>query len=372
MSNDPQPAVTPLNQLHRELGGRMVPFAGWDMPVQFQGVIAEHQWCRTETGLFDVSHMAVIELRGPDPAASLERLTPAGVTTLKPNRQRYGLLTNTAGGIVDDFIVTNRGDHLMMVANASRRPVVLAHLREHLTDVDVIERRDVALIALQGPRAGDVVTELDPSVADMVFLDSRPASIGGIDVLAGRSGYTGEDGFEFAVTAEDAEGLARTLLENPAVKPVGLGARDTLRLEAGLCLYGNDLDERTTPVEADLTWTMPKRRREAGDFAGAERILADLESGPARVRVGIQPEGKRPVREGAELRSTSAGDGPIGVISSGGFGPTVDRPVAMGYLPPTLAEVGTAVVADVRGKDVSCTVAPLPFTPHRYRRNTDD
>lgn len=363
--------TTPLHGLHVELGARMVPFAGWDMPIQYEGVIAEHTWCRTSAGLFDVSHMAVIELWGDDPARSLERLTPAGITTLAEGRQRYGLLLNQDGGVVDDFMVTNWGEHLTVVANASRRDVDLDYLRENLTDVDVVEKPEIALLAIQGPKAAQVVIDHDPSLADTVFLDNRMAEIGGIQIAASRSGYTGEDGFELAVAVDSAEELARLLLENQAVRPVGLGARDTLRLEAGLSLYGNDLDETTSPVEADLRWTMPKRRREAGDFPGGDRIRSELENGPSRIRVGIQPEGKRPVRDGAALRKTNTDSGPdsaVGVVSSGGFGPTVDRPVAMGFVPPDLAEIGTELIADVRGKDVACSVCSLPFAPHRYQR----
>ncbi len=363
---------TPLHGLHQELGAKLAPFAGWEMPTQFEGVLAEHAWCRNSAGLFDVSHMAVVELHGDDPARSLETLTPAGITTLAEGRQRYGLLLNDDGGIVDDFMVTNWGDHLLLVANASRRDVDLALLREKLDDVDIVERTDVALLAIQGPEAAAVVTGLDPSLDGTVFLDNRRASLGGIEVLAARAGYTGEDGFELAVAADDAERLARLLLDDPRVQPIGLGARDTLRLEAGLCLYGNDLDETTSPVEADLVWSMPKRRREAGDFPGGTRVKAELADGPSRVRVGLQPDGRRPVRDGATLRpSTEADANPdaaIGVVSSGGFGPTVDRPVAMGYVRPDLAADGTALVADVRGKDAAVTVAPLPFTPHRYQR----
>ncbi len=348
----------------------MAPFAGWDMPLQYEGVIAEHTWCRTSAGLFDVSHMAVIEIWGDDPARSLERITPAGITTLGEGRQRYGLMTNADGGIVDDFIVTNWGNHLTMVANASRREVDLAYLREHLSDVDIIEKPEIALIAIQGPKAAEIVTGHDPSLSNMVFLDNRMAEIGGIQIAAGRSGYTGEDGFELAVANDSADELARLLLADPAVKPVGLVARDTLRLEAGLCLYGNDLDETTSPVEADLIWTMPKRRREAGDFIGSQRIQSELEHGPSRIRVGLQPQGKRPVRDGAALRAAGTGTEPtpVGSVSSGGFGPTVERPVAMAYVDPAYAETGTALVADVRGKDEPCIVADLPFSPHRYQR----
>ena len=260
-----------------------------------------------------------------------------------------------------------------MVANASRRDVDLAFLREHLTDVDITERPDVALIAVQGPATADVVGELvdggPGTIGDMVFLDNRALTIAGVDVLAARSGYTGEDGFELAVANDDAERLARALLAHDKVAPVGLGARDTLRLEAGLCLYGNDLDEDTSPVEADLVWSMPKRRREAGDFLGAARVQAELADGPSRIRVGIQPEGKRPVRDGAAIHSSEDLDTEaVGMVSSGGFGPTVDRPVAMGYVPPDKAAIGTRFAADVRGKPVACTVAELPFAPHRFHR----
>jgi aminomethyltransferase len=362
--------TTPLYDLHRELGAKLVPFAGWEMPIQYEGVLDEHAWCRSSAGLFDVSHMAVIELRGDDPARSLERLTPAGITTLQAGRQRYGLLTNDGGGIIDDFMVTNWGSHLTMVANASRRDVDLAHLRDGLTDVDVLERPDIALLAIQGPAAAAVVIDHDPSLADTVFLDNRPATIDGIEVQAARAGYTGEDGFELAVPADQADRLARLLLDDPRVRPVGLGARDTLRLEAGLCLYGNDLDETTSPVEADLVWSIPKSRREAGDYPGGDRVSRELADGPSRIRVGLQPDGRRPVRDHATLRAADAdADGPTcGVVSSGGFGPTVERPVAMAYVDPAVAAEGTPLVADVRGKDVACTVAPLPFVPHRYHR----
>jgi len=346
------------------------------MPIQFEGVIAEHTWCRTHCGLFDVSHMAVIEMRGDDPAASLERVTPAGITTLDVGRQRYGLLLNESGGVVDDFMVTNWGTHLAMVANASRRDIDLAFLREHLTDVEITERSDIALIAIQGPDTAAVVTEMlaadggDGSIEDMVFLDNRRLKLAGVEVLASRSGYTGEDGFELSVAANDADHLARALLANDLVKPVGLAARDTLRLEAGLCLYGNDLTTEISPVEADLVWTMPKRRRETGDFPGADRVQAELAEGPNRVRVGLKPDGKRPVRDGTMLftgDSSASGD-EIGFVSSGGFGPTVDGPVAMGYVAPSQAKIGTPLTADVRGNDVACTVVPLPFAPHRFHR----
>ncbi len=358
--------VTPLRELHDELGGRIVDFAGWELPIQYEGVVAEHTWCRTSAGLFDVSHMGVVELRGDDPAASLERLTPAGITTLGVGAQRYGLLTNETGGIIDDFMVANRGDHLAMVVNASRRDVDVAHLRDQLPELEIVERTDVALLALQGPKAVDALARLVPAVAEMFFMDVTTITLDGSPVAVSRSGYTGEDGFELTIPADDAERIARLLLGQPEVQPIGLGARDTLRLEAGLCLYGNDLDETTSPVEAGLVWSMPKRRRDAGDFLGSERILRELADGVTRVRVGLAPEGKRPVRDGAPLQTVNGE--PAGVVSSGGFGPTVDRPVAMGYVEPASAELGTNLIADVRSKSYPVQIAPLPFSPHGYVR----
>ncbi len=361
--------TTPLHELHTELGARLVPFAGWEMPIQFEGVVAEHTWCRTNAGLFDVAHMAVVELWGPDPAAALETLTPSGYTTLAEGKQRYGLFTNANGGVIDDFMASNWGDHFTLVVNASRASVDIPHLIDHLSPmgIEVRPRADIALLALQGPQAAAVVIALDPSLADTVFLDARRATLGGIPVEAFRAGYTGEDGFEIAVPLAQAEALARLLLADDRVRPAGLGARDTLRLEAGLCLYGNDLDETTSPVEADLKWTIPKRRREAADFPGADRIMQEWSNGPKRVRVGLQPQGRRPVRDGASLRIREATE-PCGIVSSGGFGPSVEAPIAMGYVPPEHAEIGTELIADVRGNDVVCTVAPLPFSPHRFHR----
>lgn len=372
-TNDANPTeplkTTALHDLHVELGARLVPFAGWNMPIQYEGVVAEHTWCRTHAGLFDVAHMAVVELWGSDPAAALETVTPAGYTTLAEGRQRYGLLTNDDGGVIDDFMGINWGEHFTLVVNAGRAGVDIPHLTERLTPlgIEVRPKPEIALMALQGPEAAAVVIERDPSLSDTVFLDARMAELGGIQVAVFRAGYTGEDGFEIAVASDEAEQLARLLLADERVRPAGLGARDTLRLEAGLCLYGNDLDETTSPVEADLKWTIPKRRREAADFPGAERIMREWNEGPTRVRVGLQPQGRRPVRDGASLRTKDATE-PCGVVSSGGFGPTVEAPVAMGYVPPSLATIGTELIADVRGNDVTCVVAPLPFSPHRFHR----
>ncbi|MGI9614480.1 MAG: glycine cleavage system aminomethyltransferase GcvT [Acidimicrobiales bacterium] len=374
------PRLTALHALHVELGGRMVDFAGWELPIHYEGVIAEHTACREQAALFDVSHMGIVELRadgGPAAIAeALEELTPASVATIAEGRQRYALLTNADGGVIDDCIITNRGDHVMIVVNAARRIEDLAHLRSSLSDVEITERDDLSLLALQGPEAPSVLGRFCPAVNELVFLDfatvdlelvDQPAAkVSGVGVS--RSGYTGEDGFELIVANEQAEAVARALLTQPEVSPTGLGARDTLRLEAGLALYGNDLDETTSPVEADLVWTMPKRRREDGRFLGAERILDEHRNGPTRRRVGLRPVGKRPVRDGTALRTA---DGqPAGAVTSGGYGPTLEGPVAMGYVATALAEDGQVLVADVRGNDVEVHVAPLPFTPHRYHRGS--
>ena len=351
----------------------MVDFAGWELPIQYEGVIAEHSWTRTSASLFDVSHMAVIEIHGDNPGASLERLTPAGMSTLAEGRQRYALLTNDDGGIIDDCMVANWGDHLTMVVNASRAAIDIPHLTAGLPDCDVRFKLDRSLLALQGPLAADVITRLAPSMGDpelqeMVFLDVRAVELGGVSVEISRSGYTGEDGFEITIPGDDAAiAVAELLLQQSEVHLAGLGARDTLRLEAGLHLYGNDLDETISPVEAGLVWSMPKRRREAGDFPGGARVQRELSDGPSRVRVGLRPEGKRPVREHTHLR-TSAGHA-AGEVTSGGYGPTVEHPIAVALVPPHLAEIGTELIADVRGKDVTCAVAPLPFSPHRYVRS---
>ncbi len=349
----------------------MVDFAGWSLPVHYEGAIAETNQVRRSAGLFDVSHMGVVDLIGPGVAAALETITPAGLTTLEPGRMRYALLTNTGGGLIDDMMVTrpltdDAGEHLVVVVNGSRRSVDLPHLEASLDGIDVALRAPYALVAVQGPRAVEALARLAPEVAAMVFMDAITISIDGVEIEISRSGYTGEDGFELTIPGEAADRIARLLLDQPEVEPAGLGARDALRLEAGLCLYGNDLDETISPVEADLVWTMPKRRREAGDFLGSERILAELADGPSRTRVGLAPEGKRPVRDGATLRTLDGET--IGIVTSGGYGPTVERPVAMGYVPPERSTVGTTLIADVRGNDVPCVVADLPFAPHRYVR----
>jgi aminomethyltransferase len=364
---------TPLHALHLELGARMVPFAGYAMPVQYPtGILKEHLHTRAAAGFFDVSHMGQAALHGPDAAARLEALVPVDVIGLPANRQRYALFTNEAGGLLDDLMVSNLGSRLFLVVNAARKDHDLAHLRNHLGDaVEALPER--ALLALQGPAAEAVLARHAPWVAALRFMDIREGAVAGHPAIVSRSGYTGEDGFEISVAAGAAEALARALLAAPEVRPVGLGARDSLRLEAGLCLYGHDIDETTSPVEAGLDWAIQKVRREggarAGGFPGASRILAELRHGPARRRVGLRPEGRAPVREGAALFAADAGGEPIGRVTSGGFGPSLDAPVAMGYAPASLSAPGTRLHAEVRGRRLPVTVAPLPFHPTRYKRN---
>jgi aminomethyltransferase len=360
---------TPLHAFHERHGARLVPFAGWDMPVSYPaGTVAEHTHTRTHASIFDVAHMGAVELRGDGAAEALERLTPAGVANLAPGRQRYALLTNDVGGIEDDVMVANTGDALLMIVNASRRDHDLALLRRGLPGIEAVERLDLGLLALQGPEAEAVLAADDPSAAAMRFMDARHVTVAGVEVWASRSGYTGEDGFELLVPADRMETVAERLLSDERVELAGLGARDTLRLEAGLCLYGNDLDAATTPVEAGLVWTIPKRRREDADgYPGAARIAAEIADGPSRVRVGLRPQGRKPVRAGATLRDGASGE-TVGVVTSGGWSPSTGGPVAMGYVAPDHAATGRDLVADVRGRDVPATIADLPFVPHGYRR----
>ncbi|MGB6396020.1 MAG: glycine cleavage system aminomethyltransferase GcvT [Bradyrhizobium sp.] len=370
---------TPLYALHAALGGKMVPFAGYEMPVQYgPGVLREHLHTRKAAGLFDVSHMGQIALRaksGPveDAASALERLVPQDIVKVAPGRQRYAQFTNAAGGILDDLMVANFGDHLFLVVNAACKEADEAHLRKHLSDVCMIEPlSDRALIALQGPRAESALAAFCADAPLMRFMDAGPRQVDGIDCFVSRSGYTGEDGFEISVPAERAERLANRLLENADVLPIGLGARDSLRLEAGLCLYGHDIDTTTTPVEGALEWSIQKSRRTGGarasGFLGAEEILAQLEKGAPRRRVGLRPEGRAPVREGAALFADDASIEPIGAVTSGGFGPSLNAPVAMGYLPASLAAPGTQVFAEVRGQRLPLKVATTPFVPNTYKR----
>ena len=369
---------TPLYALNVARAGKMVPFAGYEMPVQFSpGVLKEHLQTRASAGLFDVSHMGQIALRAKsgkveDAARALERLVPQDILSVAPRRQRYAQFTNDAGGILDDLMVANFGDHLFLVVNAACKAEDEAHLRKHLSDTCDIEPLDRALIALQGPKAEAVLAKHADGVAGMTFMDTGPRRVMGLDCFVSRSGYTGEDGFEISVPAKDAEAFATTLLDDPAVLPIGLGARDSLRLEAGLCLYGHDIDTATTPVEANLNWSIQKSRRTGGarpgGFPGADTILKQFAAGAPRKRVGIKPDGRAPVRENAPLFADEASREQIGTVTSGGFGPSVNGPVAMGYVPSSLAANGTALFAEVRGQRLPVRVAPLPFSPHTYKR----
>ena len=355
---------TALHGLHQGLGAKMVPFAGWDMPVQYpMGVLQEHLHTRTHAGLFDVSHMGQLTVKNADDV--LETIIPIDIKGLAPGQQRYGVMLNDQGGIIDDLMVARDPDDpavLNIVINAARVDVDLPVLRGLVPDLRF--RDDLALLALQGPLAVMVLAQSAPEVAALKFMRVARLNINGISVLASRSGYTGEDGVELSVAADQAEALARFLLDHPDVAPIGLGARDSLRLEAGLCLYGHDLDETISPVEADLTWIMGKRRREALDFKGAARIGQELANGPQRRRVGIRPEGRAPIREGAIIANL---DGqPIGKITSGGPSPSLGVPVAMGYVDAAHAALGQKIQIDLRGKWVVAMIAPMPFVPHRY------
>ncbi|MFG1426374.1 glycine cleavage system aminomethyltransferase GcvT [Roseixanthobacter glucoisosaccharinicivorans] len=369
---------TPLHGAHAALGARLVPFAGYDMPVQYRdGILAEHAWTRTHAGLFDVSHMGQAKLVGPDhatTAAALEALIPADILNLKPGRQRYSQLMADDGGILDDLMVTRPGapdedGTLLLVVNAAGKEADYAHIAARLPAGVTLERLDDrALLALQGPQAAAVLARHAPEGATLDFMAAGPATFDGIPVHISRSGYTGEDGFEISVPEDAAVTVWNTLLAEPEVKPIGLGARDSLRLEAGLCLYGHDIDPITSPVEAALVWSIQKRRREGGGFPGAARIQRELAEGPARVRVGLHLEGRAPAREGAEI----AKDGTvIGIVTSGGFAPTLNAPIAMGYVPPALAAPGTRLDIIVRGKNLPATVVTFPFVAQRYVRKSE-
>jgi aminomethyltransferase len=356
---------TPLAALHRRLGARLVPFAGHAMPVQYPaGIMAEHAACREGAALFDVSHMGQGALAGADAAARLERLVPGDITGLAPGRQRYTLLLDEAGGILDDLMVANMGDRLALVVNAANRQADFAHLRASFGDA-LHEFPDRALLALQGPRAAAIMAPLCPAAAALPFMGAAEAPVAGTPALITRSGYTGEDGFEISLAAAEAEALAQTLLDAGAT-PAGLGARDSLRLEAGLCLHGNDITAATNPVEAALLWTIPKRRREACDFIGGQAVKAALAAGPQRLRVGFLVADKVPVRAGTEIRATDGTS--IGSVTSGVPSPTLGVPVAMGYVTRAYAAEGTPVEFSVRGRLVPGRVAKMPFVPHRYVR----
>ncbi|WP_238371025.1 glycine cleavage system aminomethyltransferase GcvT [Heliomarina baculiformis] len=368
---------TPLHALHLELGGKMVGFAGYDMPVQFPaGIMAEHTHTRQKAGLFDVSHMGQVVISGADweaLATAFETLVPMDVLGLKEGRQRYGLFTDETGGITDDLMFANRGDHLFVVVNAACKDQDIAHMKSALEPaLDVAPVTDRALLALQGPAAENVLSKLAPEAAGMKFMDVKTLMLDGAECWVSRSGYTGEDGYEISVPSEHAESLARCLLDHDDVLPIGLGARDSLRLEAGLCLYGHDIDTTTLPAEASLTWAIQKARRQGGaregGFPGAEAVLSQMQDGPARKRVGLRPEGRAPMREGVELFAEDAGGEPVGTITSGGFGPTVGGPVAMGYVPADKAEPGTVLYGELRGKRLPVTVSAMPFVAANFKR----
>ncbi len=370
---------TGLYDLHVELGARMVPFAGYEMPVQYPpGVMKEHLHCRAAAGLFDVGHMGQVILRPKsgdvnDAAAALEKLVPVSVLGLKEGRQRYGLFTNAAGGILDDLMIANRGDHLFLVVNAACKADDIAHMRAHLSDICEIE--EVAgrgLLALQGPAAEAVLGALVPATAAMKFMDVAVLQSDFGELWVSRSGYTGEDGFEISVADSRAVAFARGLLAHDAVEPIGLGARDSLRLEAGLCLYGNDIDTTTSPVEAALGWAIQKVRRaggaRAGGFPGADRILRELEEGTGRLRVGLRPDGRAPMRAGTQLFASESAQQPIGTVTSGAYGPSIEGPMSMGYVATGQAASGTVIFGEVRGKRLPATVTDLPFRPSSYKR----
>ncbi len=367
---------TPLHDLNVELGGKMVPFAGYEMPVQFAGIMAEHTHTREKAGLFDVSHMGQVILSGApmaEIAAAFERLVPMDVLGLGEGRQRYGLFLNDAGGILDDLMFSNRGDHLFVVVNAACKQADVARMKAALEPgVTVTHVEDRALLALQGPAAEAVLAAMNPAAAEMRFMDVRTLDLNGAECWVSRSGYTGEDGYEISVPGHQAEALARALLSHEDVAPIGLGARDSLRLEAGLCLYGHDIDETTTPVEAALTWAIQKARRAGGaregGFPGADVVLRQMAEGAPRRRVGLRPQGRAPMREGVELFAAAEGGAAIGRITSGGFGPTVGGPVAMGYVPTELAAPGTELFGELRGKRLPIKVETLPFVAARFKR----
>ena len=370
----PEPLVLPLDAWHRAKGARMVEFAGYAMPVQYEGIIAEHLWTRESAGLFDVSHMGQLTVSGEGAAAALETLLPGDISALKPGRMRYSLLLGEQGGILDDLMVTNRGDHFYVVVNGATKWDDIGHMREHLPDAITLNHLDEhGLLALQGPKAAEALARLGltpafdgmPALDELKFMQSGPFFWEGRPLGVSRSGYTGEDGFEISVRAEDAAALADALCAQPEVKPIGLGARDSLRLEAGLPLYGHDLNEETDPVSAGLAFAISKRRRTEGGFPGAEHILQLLADGSKATRVALALEGRMAAREGAQVLF---GDKQVGQVTSGGFSPSLQRPIAMAYVDAALAAPGTRLDLDNRGKRLSATVVSLPFVPHRYYR----
>ena len=370
MSDDPAeetPAALPLDGWHRARGARMVPFAGYMMPIQYDGIIAEHLWTRSAAGLFDVSHMGQLLISGEGADAALETLLPGDITALGEGRMRYSLLLAEHGGILDDLMVSRRADGLYVVVNGAVKWDDIAHIHEHLPDEVTLNHMDEqALLALQGPKAVDALARLVPGVAALVFMTAGAFDIAGIPAWISRSGYTGEDGFEISIPADAAERVATLLCDQPEVKPIGLGARDSLRLEAGLPLYGHDLDPATTPVMADLGFALSKRRREEGGFPGHERIMIEREQGPVTKRVGLIVAGRQPVREGAAVLDVEGSE--VGKVTSGGFSPSLQQPIAMAYVPTSLAAPGSTITLTQRGKLFTGTVAPMPFVPHNYVR----
>ncbi len=367
------PEKLALDAWHRAHGARMVPFAGYEMPIQYEGIVAEHDWTRAHAGLFDVSHMGQLTLEGPDgdiaaAAEALEALVPGLVSSLKPGRMRYTLLLAEDGGILDDLMVTNTGQHVALVVNGACKWDDIAFLREHLPDdITLTHHEDQALLALQGPEAVDALGELVPAAAELVFMTAGFYDWNGVPLWISRAGYTGEDGFEISVPAEHAEKLATALVEDKRVKSIGLGARDSLRLEAGLPLYGHDLTAEIDPVTAELTFALSKKRREAGGYHGHARISGALSDGAAQKRVGLVLDGRLPAREGSEI---FAGDAQVGTVTSGGFSPTLGHPIAMGYVDAAHAEIDTALEVQVRNKRLPARVAKMPFVQHRYFRGS--
>jgi aminomethyltransferase len=368
----PDLKTTPLHPLHLELGAKMVPFAGYEMPVNYPGgILSEHKQCRESAALFDVSHMGQLRLVGDDAAAAIESLMPVDVVDLAVGKQRYGFFTNSAGGILDDLMMTRRARDIFMVVNAACKEADMRHLFTHIGHrCHIVTLPDHALLALQGPKAVKALARLNAEVAALTFMTGGHFMLAGVECFVTRSGYTGEDGFEISVPADSAVLLAKTLLAEPEVKPVGLGARDTLRLEAGLCLYGHDINETTTPVEAGLTWAMQKVRRHggarAGHYPGAPAIEAQLATGPMRKRVALVGLERMPVREGATLHDSHGHK--LGQVTSGTLAPTVNKPIAMAYLAANHTALSHEVYADVRGKRLPMRVSAMPFTPHRYHR----
>lgn len=358
---------TPLNALHKELGARMVPFAGYEMPVQYPtGILTEHRHTRAAAGLFDVSHMGQVRITGADPAKALEALVPGDIVALDVGRMRYTLFTNDQAGILDDLMVNKRDRDLFVIVNAACKEQDIAHMRANLKGCEVEYLEDRALLALQGPQAVTVLSRLNSALPALSFGMGATLALGKFEAFVTRSGYTGEDGCEISVPNSQVEELARWLLAQPEVKPIGLGARDSLRLEAGLCLYGHDIDTTTTPIEAGLAWTISKRRREEGGYPGAAIVKKQLAEGVSRKRVGIQPEGRAPAREGTE--AVNEKNEKIGAITSGGFGPSVDAPVAMGYVAADYAKAGMPLSLMVRGKALPAKVCTLPFITKRYAK----